>query len=122
MSLGPAELLAEARRLVRDGEHVRDGAWARSAAFLARQALERSVREYLIRHHRLVGEPPFRAQFLAARVYLGDDLAQRAAWSWTQLSEATHHHAYELAPTADELLGWMGVVGEVVERGAREGT
>ena len=115
--MSPEVLLAEARRLVRDREHVKDGAWARSAALLARQALERSIRDQLIRKHKLCGEPSFRSQLLASRVYLGADLASRAAWTWTALSRATHHHGYELAPTAEELEGWMRVVGEVVGEG-----
>jgi len=118
--VSPHALLTEARRLVHDGEHVRDGAWARSAALLARQALEQAIRYRLIHDHKLCGEPSFRALLLASRLFLGQDLARRAAWSWSALSRATHHHGYELAPTAGELDRWMQTVGEVVERAGVE--
>ena len=110
----PADLLAHARRLVHDPECARDGAWALSAALLTRQALERSIRSVLIRRYKLAGEPPFRSQLLASRAFLSEDLARRAAWTWTSLSAATHHHGYELAPVATELERWMETVGEVI--------
>ena len=110
----PARLLAEARRLVRDPERMRNGAWARSAALLTRQALERSLREVLIRRYKLAGDPSFTSQLLASRAFLPGELARRAAWTWTALSQATHHHGYELAPTSEELERWMETVGEVI--------
>lgn len=114
--MSPAELLAEARRLVRDGDRMKQGAWARAAAFLARQALERAIRHRLIRTHRLSGYPTFKALLLSSEVFLGRDLSRRAGWSWEALSRATHHHGYELAPTAAELEAWMETVDEVVQR------
>ena len=31
------------------------------------------------------------------------DIVRRASYAWATLSRATHHHCYELAPTAAEL-------------------
>ena len=113
----PRQMLDEAQRMLRDPNHATDTAWARSAAFLAREALEQKVRQVLIREWGLAGYPSFRSQLLASRAFLEEDLARQAAWTWTALSQATHHHAYELPPTAAELMGWLatveGVVGDV---------
>jgi len=117
--VSPEALLREARRLVHDGDRMKDGAWARAAAFLARQALEQAIRQRLIRSYKLSGYPSFKALLLASEVFLGRDLARRAGWSWEALSRATHHHGYELAPTAGELQAWMGTVEEVVGRAER---
>ena len=43
--MSPEALLREARRLVHDGDRMKDGAWARAAAFLARQALEQAIKQ-----------------------------------------------------------------------------
>lgn len=111
----PRALLTEARRLVHDPDHASDATWPRAAAFLTRQALEHALREVLIHRYRLAGEPSFRAQLLAAQAFLPEPLARRAAWSWTALSAATHHHGYSLAPTGVELDRWMGTVEEVLD-------
>lgn len=59
-----------------------------------------------------------RVQLICLRRYLDDhDLAARTSHAWSALSRACHHHPYELAPTADELQGWLAVVDEFVERG-----
>ena len=44
------------------------------------------------------------AQLLVLPSYLRDQEAARdAAYAWSALSRACHHHAYELQPTASEL-------------------
>jgi hypothetical protein len=59
---------------------------------------------------------PMRVQLICLRTYLGDaDLAARAGHAWSALQRACHHHAYELAPTATELRGWLSVVEELLE-------
>lgn len=113
--MNPDALLEEARRMVRDPSHGADGAWARSAVLLARQALEQAIRQRLIHSYGLAGEPPFKALLLASRAFLEDALARRAAWTWAALSRATHHHGYELAPNAAELERWMDTVEEVLD-------
>jgi len=44
------------------------------------------------------------------------DLAARAGLAWSALRRACHHHAYDLAPTAGELRGWITVVDELMRR------
>jgi hypothetical protein len=114
----PAALLAEARRLLHRATPETRGRWPRAAALLARQALETAVAEHGRARNLPLADCSARAQFL----YLREtghphqrDLTARAYHAWTALSRACHHHAYELAPTAAELEGWMGVVGEWVE-------
>ncbi|WP_088948742.1 hypothetical protein [Micromonospora zamorensis] len=40
---------------------------------------------------------------LRGRLGPGAETARRVAFAWATLSAATHHHCYELAPTAAEL-------------------
>ena len=40
--------------------------------------------------------------------------ARKVAYVWGALSEACHLHAYELAPTASELGGWIDTAGQLV--------
>lgn len=54
-----------------------------------------------------------RAQLLVLRTKAGGDVARQAAAAWHGLSRACHHHAYELAPTAAELRGWLEAVRAV---------
>jgi hypothetical protein len=54
-------------------------------------------------------------QILCLRLTLDDaDLAARAGLAWSALRRASHHHAYELAPTVSELRGWLAVLEELV--------
>ncbi len=110
----PRELVDCARRLVARPDPALAGVWERAAALLARKALEREVRQRLIRERRLQGHPSFRAQLLALRVLVGPELAARAAWTWAALSRATHLHGYALPPTAPELLRWIDAVEELL--------
>jgi hypothetical protein len=58
-----------------------------------------------------------RTQLICLRSYLEDaPLAARTSHTWSALSRACHHHAYELAPTSTELEDWFAVVGELVRK------
>jgi hypothetical protein len=58
-----------------------------------------------------------RVQLICLRTYLGDaELAARAGHAWSALSRASHHHPYELAPTAAELGDWLLVVEELIQK------
>jgi hypothetical protein len=80
------------------------GWWRRACACLIRLALERGIDEYWQRT-----SPPVaacasqRAKLLMLRRLRTRAVAQRVALAWAALSRATHHHCYELAPTAGEL-------------------
>ena len=45
------------------------------------------------------------------------ELARDLIQSWGALSHATHHHAYDLPPTATELEHWLAPVAELINRG-----
>jgi hypothetical protein len=58
-----------------------------------------------------------RAQLACLPEYLGDAaLAWEIVFTWSALSNACHHHAYELAPTAAELERRLDAVSRLVEK------
>ena len=55
-----------------------------------------------------------RAQLVCLPTYLTTDgLAGRVAYTWSGLSNACHHHVYELAPSATELAAWLDIATEL---------
>ena len=113
----PSDLLAISRDLL---EHPRDGTvglWPRAAAFLARQALETTLRTYWSDGRTAMADLPFRQQFICLqRLLTPRELAADVSHAWAALSGACHHHPYELAPGAGELAGWFDVVERFGER------
>jgi hypothetical protein len=82
--------------------------WARGAALLARQAIEAMLEEYWQMQSPPMAQASLRAQFLALHVYVPDaDLIRAGHVTWSLLSRACHYHPYDLAPTADEVQGWV---------------
>jgi hypothetical protein len=83
---------------------VAAGWWPKACACLIRLALEAGIDTYWNRT-----SPPVaacgsrRAKLLMMRRHRNRDTARRATFAWVALSRATHHHCYELAPTAAEL-------------------
>ena len=116
------ELLSQARALLGLASPATRGLWPRAAALLARQALEGALDDYWQARRLPIGrEVSRRAQFICLREYARaheKELAARLHHAWTALSQACHHHGYELAPTAGELQGWMEVVGDWLARQA----
>jgi hypothetical protein len=111
----PAELLGAARELISRADPVTAGLWPRAAALLGRQALEAVLADLWQRKRLALDSCPGRIQLLCLPTYLGDAaLAARTAHAWVSLSHACHHRAYELAPTATELTGWLQVVADLV--------
>ncbi len=91
------------------------GVWARSAALLARQALEAAVRAKLDPYATGLDDAPFRAQLLCLQGTVADnDVAREANYLWSALSGATHHCGYELAPSAPDLRSWLAGVERVI--------
>src|SRR5262249_6829596 len=119
LAAGPAvsaereDVLRMAHGLLKRSDPATAGLWPRASALLARQALEATLlRLWELRRLDLQG-CSMRAQLICLRTYLDDrELASRAGLAWSALSGASHHHPYELAPTAAELEGWFGVVDE----------
>ena len=110
------ELLAMAKQLLERPDAKTAGLWPRAAALLARQALEKGLDEYWRERGVALDEFGIRPQLICLREYIGDAaLAGRAHHTWAALSEACHHHPYELAPGHDELKAWLGAVDELLK-------
>jgi hypothetical protein len=91
--------------------------WARGVVLLARQALEDAVTAFWIRRAPGTERASGKARFVALRFYVGDsDVPRQAHQTWATLSDATHRHGYELAPTAVEMRAWVDTVADVIER------
>ena len=88
--------------------------WPRTAALLARQALEGAVEEPRRRPRPGLEACSRATQFHCLPFYADPDTARHASQTWAALSRACHHHAYELAPTATELRAWLEEVDRVI--------
>ena len=115
------ELLASGRSMIERPAGTISGVWPRAAALLIRQALEVALKTYWSAKAGGTEEVSMRAQLLCLEATLGDEqAARRAHGAWSALSRACHYHAYELAPTREELLGWCEDVAIVIDRTERE--
>jgi len=114
--LCPEELVSLARGLLESTDVV-PSLRARSAALLARQALEELLAEVWRRRAPGTEDTSFRAQLICLPEYLRDEeLARRITLAFWALSQACHHHAYELTPDPSELRHWIDVVTDFAER------
>jgi hypothetical protein len=109
----PADLLAEADRLLTTVVPGTRGRWPRACAWLTRLALEQALDEYWSLVLPAAVNCGVRPQLLMLPEYAGTSTAAQAAEAWYGLARATHHHAYDLAPTAAELRRWHDVVRAV---------
>jgi hypothetical protein len=110
----PSELLDAARNLLGWEEPETAGLWPRAAALLARQALEEALDEMWRQRAPGVEGCSMTAQLLCLGSFLGEQVAEATSYVWWALTRATHHHPYELSPTADELQVWLEQVEEIV--------
>jgi hypothetical protein len=109
-------LLDDADRMLA-GDRAANGAWwPRAAALVVRSALEAELAAYWARVEPGVEQCPMRAQLAVLRrpEYAGPDTGTDVAAAWHALSRASHHHAYELAPTLAELRSWSLAVRDAV--------
>jgi hypothetical protein len=112
----PRDLLDMANGLLRRADPATLGLWPRASALLALQALEASLLRLWERRALDLQGCSVPTQLICLRSYLEDaKLAARTAHAWASLSRASHHHAYELGPTAGELQSWFSAVSELVE-------
>lgn len=113
----PQELLGEARRLVERPSTDLAGLWPRAAALTARRALEETLDALWEKRARGLERASGRAQLACLTTFLGDDeLAADVTFAWSALSEACHHHDYELTPTWAELEANIAVVERLIAR------
>ena len=110
----PDRLLKAARTLLERPDARTAGVWPRAAAHLTRQALELLLDELWRKRAPGTENTSTRAQLICLPSYVNDnDLSGRVVYAWNALSQACHHHAYELAPIAGELSGWLHVAEEL---------
>jgi len=130
-----ADLLTAARDLLESPALGNVGGWPRAVALLTRQALEKALDEFWAASPTTVGLAACssKTQLTCLPAYLNSGTARQVSYVWAALSSACHYHAYDLAPTAGELAGWIGAVitlltvidGNVAERassGLSQGT
>lgn len=110
----PAALVAAARAVLDRPDALPGSAWSRATALLARQALEEALADFWRRAAPGTEDGTFTAKLLCLRGYVPSEVAADAHQVWAALSDACHHHAYDLAPTAGELHRWVGRTAELV--------
>ena len=103
----PRVVVDLARATIQDQSPALIGIWPRAAAILARQALEGALDQLWSRIAPGVENASVRAQLVCLAEYIDTRLASRIRYAWHGLSDACHHHAYELPPTLSELEGWL---------------
>lgn len=112
--LDPGPALEHADRLLYQADPSATGMWARTAARLMRLSLERAVDRHWHRVRPELLECNTTMRILMLESALGRGAARNAFALWSRLSDATHPHPYELAPTAAELRRWHGEVVQFV--------
>ena len=114
----PAELLAGARELIGRPDSTAAGVWPRTAALLARQALEAAVDAQWARSSETIGmdRATMRSQLISLPSYADKAVARQIAFTYGALTAACHFHPYELAPTASELSRWISDVENLLTR------
>lgn len=110
------ELLAEADRLLGSVVPGARGLWPRACAVLIRIAFERALDRHWMRVLPEAAGCAMRPQLLLLARYADPETTAKSREAWLGLAAATHHHAYELGPTAAELRRWHGLVSEVAAR------
>jgi hypothetical protein len=112
----PRTSLRDARVILDHPGALTSPGWVRSVVLLIRQALEDAVAAFWMRRAPGTEQASGKSRFVALRFYLDDPaVARRAHHTWAVLSDATHHHGYDLAPTAEELRTWFDTVTEIVD-------
>jgi hypothetical protein len=117
-SITPEELLDLADQMLTSPTPGLGSLWPRVCALMIRLALELSLDRYWARVLPQGAECGMRQQLLLlpqyTRASAGDaDAATLAREAWLGLAGAAHHHAYELAPTVEELRGWHTAVSRL---------
>jgi hypothetical protein len=92
------------------------GAWPRAVALLTRQALEQALDGFWLATPATAGlaNCSAKTQLICLPTYLEPRLAREISYAWAALSGACHYHAYELAPTASQLAGWIDAVSRLL--------
>lgn len=107
-------ILGEAQRIL-DSESASGPRSPRLACWLARAALEDTVRELLRNKHCDPGTASMRSLLgcLEVAYQHQPDLATKAEFAWSALSRTAHHHAFELSPTLTEARHLVSLVRQI---------
>lgn len=109
-------LLDHARAILDGSTPVPEGEHAYLAAVLARQALEDVVDRLCRNRFGSMAHPvKMRSRLIALDTILDEETARALEIAWTGLSEACHHHAYELTPTTAEVHHLIDIVAHLPE-------
>jgi hypothetical protein len=113
----PIDLLGGARALLADESASAAGGWPRMVVLLTRQALETALNEFWEARPATAGlsGSSRKSQLVCLPFYLEARVAREVGYVWAALSGACHYHAYELAPTASELAGWINAVDRLIQ-------
>jgi hypothetical protein len=111
----PLPALQHADRILRETVPDTFGLWPRTVARLTRLALERATDSYWSRTRPELICCPMTIRLLMLETVLNRTGARKAFLTWSRLSDATHPHPYDLAPTAGELRRWHDEVVGVVD-------
>lgn len=106
---GPS-LLDHAQAILNGRVRLPPSIATRAAAFLARRALEDATQTLCRSAGASIDRATMRSQLVVVRVLHGQQVADTATIAWIGLSNACHHHAYELTPTVDEVRHWLALV------------
>ena len=106
----PAVLLEVARQLCASPNWSVQPWTTRAVALLARQAVEMWLLEYWDATAPGVAGASRKAQLLLLNANLPEDAAAEAHATWSQLSHACHHRAFDLEPTTAQVLHWISQV------------
>jgi hypothetical protein len=111
--IGRAALLDYADEVL-DGRIALGPRAARTAALLARLALEDWLNEQSASWSAVSGKPPTtNSKIVVLGRYRGAKVGERTRLLWHSLSRAVHHHAYELQPSSAEVRHLVGLVREL---------
>ena len=114
--LEAGSVLAASRSVLTYPKAAFEGTWQRASALLARQALELAVNAALVARIPDVEDASMRTRLVCLGELVGHDEAHEAAWLWSRLSTACHHHPYDLAPTGAELGEWIDRIDHFIRQ------
>lgn len=117
--MSDVELLTQAQHILAT-RNVR-GSSSRTAAFLARRALEENIDNRCAALGVVAPWASTRSKLILLRA-LDPAVGDRAANAWNRLSSACHVHAYELRPAVSEVSDLCHVVAEVLSSEASDAT
>ncbi len=85
----------------------------RAAAVVARQCLEQSVTNRCDRLVPGLQRPTMRSQLILLTELDDRGIGKQALTAWDRLSQACHHHGYELQPTAGEVRYCLDLIKDI---------